>query len=162
MKKRTTIAIVSLLALGVLWASAWADAGRPGGGRGPQWLMPLWGELQPAQRKQVHALVAADRTGLHLLHAQEKAARKALTAKLLSNDKNPDVTQEVAKLKQAEAAMLDARVALALKVRALMSPEQISQAADFWTKLQSLHEQEHALFAQHRAAVSPGSEDRPQ
>ena len=161
MKKRTTIAIVSALALGVLWASAWADGGHFGRGHG-QWLMPLGGELQPAQRKQVHALVAGDRTSLQLLHAQEKAARKALTDKLLSTDKNVDVTREVAKLKQAEEAMLDERVSLALKVRALMSPDQLSRAADFRTKLESLHEQEHALFAQHRAAASQGNEDKPQ
>lgn len=111
-------------------------------------MAPLEAVVGPKERERIHAIFMSDRTTLEILHERMAMARKALIAKLLSPDKKADVTKEVAQLKHAHDALIDERVKLALKARAIMSPQELSEASQLWTKWQSLREQERSLFEQ--------------
>jgi hypothetical protein len=109
-------------------------------------VAPLEAVAGPKEKGLIEAVFANDRTRLELLHDQVDMARKALIAKLLSPDKNVDVTREVTQMKQAHDALLEERVKLALRARAIMSTQELAQASQLWTKLEDLHGQERALF----------------
>jgi hypothetical protein len=104
--------------------------------------------LEPEQRRQLHALFMSDRAHLDLLHEQLRQARWALITKLLSPEKTIDPTPEVTKLKEAQAALVDARVRFALEARKIMSTQQLARASELWARWRSLREQERALFEQ--------------
>lgn len=102
--------------------------------------------------------MSGERETLHNLRRQVRAARAALMAKLLSSDKQVDVSKEEHELKQAQSALTDERIKIALKLRAVLSPQQLSQASRLWTKLASLGQQERALMEQaHGDAAAPAS-----
>ena len=109
-------------------------------------MAPLEAVVGPKERELIHAVFTSDRTRLEVLREQLEVARKALIVKLLSSDKKIDVTQEVTHLKHAHDALLDERVNLALKARAIMSPQELSEASRLWTKWEDLRGQERALF----------------
>jgi hypothetical protein len=109
-------------------------------------VAPLEAVAGPKEKGLIEAVFTSDRTRVEVLRDQVDTARKALIAKLLSPDKNVDVTREVAQMKQAHDALLDERVKLALRARAIMSSQELGQASQLWTRLEDLHGQERALF----------------
>jgi hypothetical protein len=111
-------------------------------------VAPLEAVAGPKEKGLIEAVFTSDRTRLEVLRDQVEVARKALIAKLLSSDKTVDVTREVTQLKHAHDALLDERVKLALEARAIMSPKELAEASQLWTKLEDLQGQEQALFDQ--------------
>ncbi len=145
MKRKLCLMVALAGVFGMLSVTAHAYRGHPGD-RHESAMAPLVAVVGPRQRELIRGVFTTDRTHLEILHEQVVAARKALIAKLLSGDKKVNVTKEVAQLKRAHDALIDERVKLALKVRAIMSPQQLSEASQLWTKWQSLRAQERALF----------------
>ncbi len=145
----------TVLALAGWWVLA---AGAQGfhRGREPLSIEPFEIVLTPQQRQAILSLVKADRTKLQLLHERLHKAREALIEKLLSPDAQIDVGPQLGELKAAQAAMLDERIAIALKARKMLTAQQLKNAAAFHVKLQKLREQEAALLQQ-----MGGYSDRP-
>lgn len=133
--------------LGACGADAQAYRGGPAG-REEVAMMPFEAVLSAEQKQALLSMVKADRTKLQSLHQRLHQAREALIEKLLSPDASVDVSKEVAELKNAQAAMTDERVAIALAVRKLLSPQQLKDAAAFHDRLEELHRQEAALLQQ--------------
>ena len=133
--------------LGAFGAPAQAYRGGPAG-RERVAMMPFEAVLSPEQKQALLSMVKADQTKLQSLHQRLHQAREALIEKLLSPDASVDTSKEVAELKAAQAAMADERVAIALAVRKLLSPQQLKDAAAFHAKLEDLHRQEAALLQQ--------------
>jgi hypothetical protein len=148
MIKRCGLAILlAAVGLGALSAVAYARrGGPPGAERMP--MMPFEAVLRPDQKQVLYTMVKADRAKLESLHRRLHAAREALIEKLLSQDPSVDVSNQVAELKAAQAAMIDERVAIALAARKLLSPRQLNDAAQFHAKLEDLHRQESTLLQQ--------------
>ncbi len=145
------VATAVCVAVGLTSFAAYAGPGEPAE-HSHMGMAPLLSVLEPEQRKQVHAIVMGDRARLDLLDARLREARQALITKLLSPEKTVNVTNEVAKLKQAQEELLDERIKLALQARKVMSTEQLGKASALWTKWQSLRAQERALFEEARSA----------
>ncbi len=150
------IAVASCAALALASFTAYAGPGE-GHGSGRMGMAPLMSVLEPQQRKQVHAIFMSDRSRLDLLHVQLREARQALITKLLSPAKTVDVTEEVAKLKQAQEQLIDERIKLALQARKIMSADQLAKVSALWSKWQSLREQERALFEEARNGSKTGN-----
>ena len=158
MKRKLCLVSVFAGLIGLVAVTADAYRGHLGD-RHVSAMAPLEAVVGPKQRMLIRDLFRTDRTHLEVLHEQVAAARKALIAKLLSSDKKVDVTKEVGQLKRAHDALIDERVKLALKVRKIMSPQQLSEASRLWTKWQDLRAQEHALFeGAHNDAAKPGKQ----
>jgi Spy/CpxP family protein refolding chaperone len=111
-------------------------------GGGLEFLRGL--DLTDSQKTQAHEIQKAAWTQskplfeqLHTLHEQQ--INLLLTA-------GSTEAQIAAVLKQEESvrAQLDsAHLATALQLRALLTPDQLAQAADLHSKLEALHQQEH-------------------
>lgn len=146
---RKFILVILLVAggLGAFGAVAQAYRGGPPGREGVA-MMPFEAVLSPEQKQALLSMVKADRAKLQSLHQRLHQAREALIEKLISPDASVDVSKEVAELKAAQAAMIDERVAIALAVRKLLSPQQLKDAAAFHDRLEELHRQEAALLQQ--------------
>jgi Spy/CpxP family protein refolding chaperone len=158
MIKRCALAILFAAAgMGAFGAAAYArHGGPPGAGR--MAMMPFEAVLRPDQKQLLYTMVKADRAKLESLHRRLHAAREALIEKLLAQDPSVDVSNQVAELKAAQAAMIDERVAIALAARKLLSPRQLKDAAQFHAKLEELHRQESALLQQMEGSKGgPGS-----
>ncbi len=120
------------------------------------WWHLFGGVVQPSQRPQIETIMSNEKPTLHKLFGEVEADRTALTTKLLSPGASVDVTKEVSQLKQAEGALLEEQMKIAVQVRGVLSPQQLAQANDLFTKLHGLHEQERALLEQTHEA---GPED---
>jgi Spy/CpxP family protein refolding chaperone len=151
----------TLLAVAGLWVFG-AAAQSFHRGREQLSIEPFEIVLTPQQRQAILSLVKADRTKLQLLHERLHQAREALIEKLLSPDAKIDVSQQLAELKSAQAAMIDERVTIALKARKMLTAQQLKNAAAFHSKLQTLHEQEAALLQQmqnENGKPAPGADE---
>jgi Heavy-metal resistance len=161
MKRFALALLLAAGGLGVFGVSGYARYGGPPGRRHMA-MMPFEAVLRPDQKLALYTMVKADRAKLEALHQRLHAAREALIQKLLSPEKSVDVSKEVAELKAAQAAMIDQRVDIALAARKLMSPKQLSDAAEFHAKLEKLHRQEAALLEQMSKSGNGGAADESQ
>lgn len=131
------------------------------GHSGPM-LMPLMmvvkqAKLTSDQQAQVHQIMAANFTQAqplmrHLHKIHDQIADKLLSTTAVS-------AADIAPLQQQESQIhqqLDQQMlASALRIRALLTPDQLSRAADLHTKLKALCDQLHALVGD-EAAPPPG------
>jgi Spy/CpxP family protein refolding chaperone len=144
-----------LLGLGLLLATVWVTPGwTQAGGRmhgevlgfGPL-LRAL--NLTESQHAQVHDAFATYRTTVQPLWPQLRMARQQLTDALVSP--NPldtsglnTATQQLGSLHNQ---LLQARVTLAEAIRDILTPEQLTQAAQLKDQLRSLQTTRHQLLA---------------
>jgi Spy/CpxP family protein refolding chaperone len=126
------------------------------GGHGP--LSFLQGvTLTPEQKTQVHQIMQASWTQAKPLMQQLRADHKQIDDLLagtgtVTEAQLTGIQQQAGQLQQQLASQ---RLATALQVRALLSPAQLAQAAQTHQQLQSLHQQERAVFqAAHPDATS--------
>jgi Spy/CpxP family protein refolding chaperone len=157
MSLRTILLATSLAALVPLTATAQAQAipaghHRHGGPRGE--LGFLAGvALTDAQKTQVHQLLRANHMAVRPLEQQRHALLRQIGDQLASTAAL-DSAQLSGLQQQAEQlqAQIDAqRLATALQIRALLTPDQLAQAAQ-------IHQQLAALRAQMRDLVAPPGE----
>jgi Spy/CpxP family protein refolding chaperone len=119
------------------------DAGLPGGRRVLHALA-----LSADQKQGVHDILREHRPTLAQLRANEKAARQAIADKLLGtgtvtqNDLDALAQQE----SQARTALMRERLATALEVRKVLTPDQIQKAATIHAGMKQLHDQMRQLL----------------
>lgn len=140
------IAVVSVTAQGR--GEDWHGPGRDGGHRGGYMQFLQGVDLTASQRDQLHQIVRAAWTQATPELQQLRALHKQISDKLASTDvvseqSLQDVQDQAAKLRE----QLDAeRLAVAVQVRGLLTPDQLAKSADVHQKLASLHDQERALL----------------
>lgn len=103
--------------------------------------------LTTEQQTQVRAILQSHHATLAGLFAKLRAANQAVADALIA----PDVTPEAvtAKLDEAVAVreeLMRAGLAIALEVRALLTPEQLAKAAAVKTRMRELREEMHQLL----------------
>ena len=115
-------------------------------------------QLSDSQRSQVHTLLQASHKQLAPLEQQARSLHKQIEEALYSSgtvDKNQltQLQQQATELRgQIDAARLDA----AIKVRGVLTTEQLSKVASLHQQIESLHSQERQLLS------APHSADQPQ
>jgi Spy/CpxP family protein refolding chaperone len=150
--QRTVIAVI---AAGLISVAGFAGAQAHDGGRGDwhhgegmEFLQGL--NLTDAQKQQAHEIMQAGHTQAHTLMQQahalhEQIVTQLLTAGTTADQIQPLVTQE----EQLRAQMDTAHLNMAIQLRGVLTPEQLTQAAATHQKLEALHEQEHEVMGQH-------------
>ncbi len=114
----------------------------------PMMMLMRHANLTADQDQQVHQIMEANFTQARPLMKQLRTLHEQMADKLLSlgklsaSDFTTMQTQETNLRNQLDAQML----ATALKIRGLLTPDQLSKVADLHTKLKALHAQAEALL----------------
>ena len=145
--------VAGLLAAGAVQAQGMH--GGPHGAMGHGYLGFLQGvTLTDAQQSRMHDITHASWQQLKPQMQQLHALREQIGTDL-AGTAAVSAPQLVALQQQAQTLQnqLDqARLATAIQVRALLTPEQLSQSATVHAQLAALHQQEHAVLSQTPAA----------
>ncbi|HVA77663.1 MAG TPA: periplasmic heavy metal sensor [Candidatus Binataceae bacterium] len=153
MKARWMGLTAGIFALAITAAPAAARMhghGAPGSAVGiPMPIILHSANLTPAQHEQIHQIMKSEFGTLKPLFQQLHAGRQAVAAKYLSagSVSASDLTPLVAANEKTQSQIDQAFVQTALKVRAVLTPQQIAQAGSIDSQMQSLHEQMHALMS---------------
>lgn len=126
----------------------------PGGpmlGDGPGMMLPLLlfaGDLTDEQRDKVHEIMRTSRQSIGGLFSQLRAANDELAGKILSSGEvtKADLQPTLDRIASIRQQLLDNGVKVALEVRALMTPDQISKAASVRSRLEELEEEKRNLI----------------
>jgi len=107
-------------------------------------------DLSADQKQKVGDILTAHRPTLAQLRANEKTATQALAAKLLGTGTvtQPDLDALVQQESQARTALMRERLAAALEVRNVLTPQQIQKAATIRAGMQGLHAQMRQLLGE--------------
>jgi Spy/CpxP family protein refolding chaperone len=120
--------------------------GGPGGGEGMELLHSI--NLTDAQKQQAHEIEHAAWAQAKPIMQQMRAVHEQLETAMLApgsvtaDQLSPLVTQE----EQLKSQLDQQHLNTVLQIRALLTPEQLTQAAATHQKLAALHEQEHAVM----------------
>ncbi len=130
-----------------------------GGGMPPFPMFLRAAQLTPEQQKRVNKILSDNHEAFHKLFQQMHQTREEMADKLLSNGAvtAKDLEPETRKLDQLHQQMMANSVRVALEIRAVLKPDQLQRVAAFHQKMQSLHEQMHALMKQ----TEPGAAPKP-
>ena len=141
MRFAATVIVAGLMASPVM-----AMDGPPGDGWHHGDMDMLHGvNLTDSQKAQIHQIMKSDESAMRLTGKQMMELHEQLSSALLSG---ATMAQLSPILKQEEALRTEMdtqRLQTALKMRALLSAQQLAQAAALHAKLASLHAQEHEL-----------------
>lgn len=147
--------VAGLLAAGAVQAQGMH--GGPHGGMGHGYLGFLQGvTLSDAQQTRMHDIMHASWQQLKPQMQQLRTLREQIGSDLASTAAI-STPQLVALQQQAQTLQnqLDqAKLATAMQVRALLTPDQLAQAATVHAQLAALHQQEHAVLSQTPAATA--------
>ena len=150
--------VAGLLAAGAVQAQGMHQGmrGGPHGAMGHGYLGFLQGvTLTDAQQGRMHDIMHASWQQLKPQMQQLRALREQIGGDLASTAAL-STAQLVALQQQAQTLgnQLDqARLATAMQVRALLTPDQLSQSASVHAQLAALRQQEHAVLSQTPAAA---------
>jgi Spy/CpxP family protein refolding chaperone len=149
---RTTFT-AGALALVIAAGTGAMGYGMPGGGGGhggfaggPRLLHAL--NLSADQKQQVQTIFQAHRATFKQLAANERTAREAIadamfgTSAVTQQALDPLVQQEA----QARTALMNERLAVAIQVRGILTPDQIQKASTIHAGMKQLRTQMHALL----------------
>ena len=152
------LALATLLAAG-LGAPAPTFAGRGPGGPGhmmppdaamrfPMILRAL--DLTDEQRSQVHAIMDAHRDRFRALATQLHTADDAVAARLFASTPltATDLATESAAVTQARSALQQEGLAVAVAIRNILRPDQLTKAATIHEKMEALHAEMKALLGE--------------
>jgi Spy/CpxP family protein refolding chaperone len=114
-------------------------------------------KLTPAQQAQVKTIMDANRATLHgqfeLMHvAREQIAEKLFSAGTVTA---ADLSAQTKQIAQAQQQLLQNELNVALQVRAILTPAQLQQVAQFHQQFESLLKQMHTLM---QANGGPGDD----
>jgi Spy/CpxP family protein refolding chaperone len=159
----TMTALVALGAMGFLSASASNPGGSGPSGAGgfhSHWghghedglgLGPLLHRLNltDAQRTQIQTILSQERESAGTLFQQLHSDKAALSDKFFAPGalQSADLEPQVKQLAGVQQQLLEQRIQTAVAIRNVLSPEQLSQAAQLKSQIQSLREQMHNLLA---------------
>jgi Spy/CpxP family protein refolding chaperone len=132
--------------------------GGHGGDPGMLFAMALRGvDLTAEQKTKVQQILAAHREHFADVFRQLRAANEAFAGRLLQpgalalDDLKPQIAA-VAKLREA---LMEEGAQVALELRAVLTPEQLAQAASVASRLKALHEEMRKLL--HEPDGGPGA-----
>ena len=150
-----TIFTAGALALVIAAGTGAMGHGMPGGGGwghggfagGPQLLHAL--NLTADQKQQVQAIFQAHRPTFKQLAANERTAREAIADAMLGTNAvtQPALDALVQQEAQARTALMSERLAAAIQVRGVLTPDQIQKASTIHTGMKQLRAQMQALLA---------------
>jgi Spy/CpxP family protein refolding chaperone len=106
--------------------------------------------LTDAQKQQIHTIFENRRASRKAEIEQLKAAKEAIAAKFTSTGTvaASDLSSSVATITQLEAQMTNERIQDAIAVRNVLTPAQLTQISATKTKLDQIHAEMKALWAQ--------------
>src|ERR1700689_3810982 len=138
---------------------------RHGGGMGDALGVPLplllrTANLTDAQKEQIHAIFKARRESRKAEYAQLKAAKEAIAAKFTSTGTvaTTDLSVPVSTITQLHDQMTNEQIQDAVAIRNVLTPAQLAQISATKAKLDSIHAEMKALWAQ---SGSPSSDSTP-
>ncbi len=104
--------------------------------------------LTPEQTKQVQAIMDGDRQNLRTLLTQLQAANDQLASKLFApgNVQAADLAPQIQTVNQLRQQLMEHGIKTALAVRAVLTPEQLTKAAQLKERLQKVHAEMRSLF----------------
>jgi Spy/CpxP family protein refolding chaperone len=134
--------------------------GGPGGpGEIGHYLMLLHNlNLTSAQQDSVRSLTEAQRTQMATLFDELRTRHDGLSAKLYATGSTPslsDLTSETAQLAQIHAQIDLSELQTVLKIRALLTSDQLSQLSSLHSQLESLRQQTDALLKPASSTSTP-------
>ncbi len=153
MKKRPTSILGGLLAAGLFFAPASARAeGRMGGpfgfdGMGALHVLLRVAQPTPDQRRQIHEILSADRREVEPIFKQQRQLREQMADRIAATGSvDRSALDGLAhQLAQLDDQLAERQLDTALRVRALLTPEQLARVAEVHQKMKALHDQMRAL-----------------
>lgn len=162
--KKWSIVVVGLVAVS-LWSATVYGQHRLGmgwGGRGPggvmmesspEMMLPLVlreVDLTAEQEKRVRELMAAHRKTFRTLFSQLRAVNEEMADKLFAPGEVQanDLTPLVQKVAQLREQLAQEGLKVALEVRRVLTPEQLTKAAQLRERMQALHAEMRSLFGE--------------
>jgi len=166
MKKKWSLVTVGLVAVSLCAATVYGQhrfgmgwKGRKGMmgdgpgmmGAGPGMMLPLLlrgANLTPEQKTQVHHIMDTHRATFQTLFGQLRTAQGEVTNKLFAPGeiKAEDLTSQVQQVTQLWGQLLQEGLKTALEVRGVLTPEQLTKAAQRRDRLQALHAEMRSLL----------------
>jgi Spy/CpxP family protein refolding chaperone len=143
-------ASAALLLSGAGMAVAQEGGWHHGGGEGMELLHGV--SLTDAQRDQVHSIEKTGRTQMKPLMRQMFKIHEQISSDLLAGATAEQLTSLMQQEESLRNQMDAERLALAVQVRGVLTPDQLTQAATQHAKLAALHQEEHALMSTGEAA----------
>jgi Spy/CpxP family protein refolding chaperone len=148
------------LAIAALPAAASAEPphGEGMGEIGPMKVLLRTANLTSDQQAQVRQLMQTNREQVQPLRSQIHTLRQQIAAKLFNTGTvtMADLTPMEQQIAQLHAQIADASLKAALKIRALLSNDQLTRMAQTNQKLESLHAQMESLMNPDGTASGPG------
>jgi len=121
-------------------------AGGGGFGREPGMFFPAILHnlnLTPDQMQQVRTILDGHRSTFHTLFPQLRDAQQGLAGKLVSTDPVTlaDLTPRIQRVADLRKQLMQEGVNVALEVRAVLTPDQLTQAAQIQQRMEALHQE---------------------
>ncbi len=141
-RARLVIAVTAatLLSSATAFADGWGGpGGHHGGGGAFGWPILRAVGLSDDQKAQIRQIYTAHRPQLQALGQQMRAARQQLGDKLYSA--TPPSAADLASITQLRDQMAQERLAIALTIRAVLTPDQLTKAAQIRQQMQQLRQQ---------------------
>jgi len=160
--RRRMWVLVSFLALGGLSASARAQMGPPHGEGvgeiGPLKMLLRSASLTQDQQAQVHQLMQSQRSQVQPLEKQIRALREQIADKLLNTGTvtAADLGALQQQIAQLQSQVADQTLKTVLKIRALLSNEQLTRMNQVHQKLKALHGEMESLVNPDGSEPGPG------
>ena len=127
----SALVVVAVLAVATLSAQGQARGGRglgPGRGSGPLPMLQRL-DLTAAQKEQVHAILG-ERTGQDARQSLGKLHQELTAAVMADTPDASKIEQLKASINEAEAASLNERVDLQVRIAQILTPEQRQKARE--------------------------------
>jgi len=134
--------VIGLVMAALVSGIAYGDG--PKHGRGHDSLVPQIVRSM-VTRKQMHSVIAAEKSTLKTLYSQVHSARKQLSQDLVAGN---DTTADVTNLQAAQNNLLVEKVKIAQAILSNLSTAQRSQVSQFMTQLSSMKQSQHQQMAQ--------------
>ena len=141
-RARLVIAVTAatLLSSATAFADGWGGpGGHHGGGGAFGWPILRAVGLSDDQKAQIRQIYTAHRPQLQALGQQMRVARQQLGDKLYSA--TPPSAADLASITQLRDQMAQERLAIALTIRAVLTPDQLTKAAQIRQQMQQLRQQ---------------------
>lgn len=119
--------------------------------------------LTDAQKQQIHTIFENRRAARKAERQQLKAAKEAIAAKFMSTGTvaASDVSSSVATITQLQSQMTNEQIQDAIAIRNVLTPAQIAQISATKTKLDQIHAEMKALWAQAGSSSTSESTSSP-
>jgi Spy/CpxP family protein refolding chaperone len=112
--------------------------------------------LTDAQKQQIHQIIATRRTTRKAEIQQLKAAKDQIAAKYTSTGAvaASDLSAPVQQITQIQDQITNEQIQDAIAIRNVLTPAQLQQISQTKAKLDQIHAEMHALFAQSQTGSS--------